>query len=149
MSFDSSCVVHLTVYFRSYDPTRPGTEYNFFTVFAVFFPAATGIMAGANVSGDLARPSVAIPKGTLLAVLISFIVYLSLIFIIGLSCVRCTDIGGGVCPNTTQGDMSQAQAYAALAEGSIPSTCVVFACHLVLTLLSSGWPSLQQAHQYV
>ena len=53
---------------------------NFWIVFAVFFPAATGIMAGANMSGDLEDPRRAIPIGTMSAIGISFVIYMALAY---------------------------------------------------------------------
>mmetsp|Transcript_7710 Transcript_7710/g.15299 ORF Transcript_7710/g.15299 Transcript_7710/m.15299 type:complete len:1094 (+) Transcript_7710:590-3871(+) len=76
------------------DPATPAKQQDFFTVFAVFFPAATGVMAGANLSGDLKDPSSAIPKGTLAAITVTFFSYLALIWCVGLSSLVCSDADG-------------------------------------------------------
>ncbi|MCK5766050.1 MAG: amino acid permease, partial [Bacteroidales bacterium] len=47
----------------------------FFIVFAIVFPAFTGMTAGVGLSGDLKSPRKSIPRGTLMATFIGMIAY--------------------------------------------------------------------------
>ncbi len=49
----------------------------FILVFAIVFPAFTGMTAGVGLSGDLANPRRAIPLGILLATALGFVVYIA------------------------------------------------------------------------
>lgn len=75
--------------------------HDFFSVFSIFFPAATGILAGANISGDLADPQRSIPKGTFLAILITSCCYILFAIIAGTTVVRDSNGLTDIVANTT------------------------------------------------
>ncbi|XP_054056912.1 solute carrier family 12 member 3 isoform X8 [Rissa tridactyla] len=76
------------IFAQNFVPNWRGPEGSFFSLFSIFFPSATGILAGANISGDLKDPAVAIPKGTLMAIFWTTVSYLVLSATIGACVVR-------------------------------------------------------------
>ncbi len=50
---------------------------SFWIVFAVFFPAVTGIEIGVSMSGDLKNPSRSIPRGTIASIAVTALVYVA------------------------------------------------------------------------
>ncbi|XP_070831927.1 solute carrier family 12 member 1 [Chaetodon trifascialis] len=113
----------------------------FFTLFSIFFPAATGILAGANISGDLRDPQAAIPKGTLLAILITGVTYLAVAICVSATVVR--DATGNLTDLVTPGVPCTGPAEAACELGYNFSSCAVESCKFglmnnnqVMTLVS-------------
>ncbi|NXD77862.1 S12A3 protein, partial [Halcyon senegalensis] len=76
------------IFAQNFVPNWRGPDGSFFGLFSIFFPSATGILAGANISGDLKDPAVAIPKGTLMAIFWTTVSYLVLSATIGACVVR-------------------------------------------------------------
>ncbi|XP_062404842.1 solute carrier family 12 member 1 [Sardina pilchardus] len=91
---------HLSILSENFTPDFREGE-TFFSVFAIFFPAATGILAGANISGDLKNPNSALPKGTLLAIFITGVTYLAVALCVVATTVR--DATGSINSSITAG----------------------------------------------
>ncbi|MBN2615755.1 MAG: hypothetical protein JXR71_08690 [Bacteroidales bacterium] len=65
---DSAQIVSAPAPFRNLD--------QLFIVFAIIFPAFTGMDAGVGLSGDLNKPQKSIPRGTILATVTGMIIYI-------------------------------------------------------------------------
>lgn len=60
-------------------------ELSFWSLFALFFPAVTGIMAGVGLSGELQDPKRQIPRGLLSAIIITTVIYIIITMWLGFS----------------------------------------------------------------
>lgn len=66
-----------------YTAAPNGELFSFWLIFAIYFPAVTGIDAGVNMSGNLRDPARSLPRGTLAAVGVGLVVYLIQIVLCG------------------------------------------------------------------
>jgi len=57
-------------------PSYSKPTIGFWVVFAIYFPAVTGILAGVNMSGDLKDPPRSLVRGTMAAIAVGFLIYL-------------------------------------------------------------------------
>ena len=64
-------------------PSYTKPTIGFWTVFAIYFPAVTGILAGINMSGDLKDPARSLVRGTMAAIAVGFVIYLLEILLSG------------------------------------------------------------------
>ena len=66
---------------------------SFFIVFAICFPAFTGMTAGVGLSGDLKNPGKSIPLGTMAATLTGFIIYVFIVWKLSVSASQADLLG--------------------------------------------------------
>ncbi len=65
-----------------------------FIMFALFFPAVTGVMVGVNMSGDLKEPRRSIPRGVLTAIVFTTLIYVAVALLLAASSNRETLLSG-------------------------------------------------------
>lgn len=68
----------------------------FWQTFAIFFPAVTGVLTGATMSGELEDPRKSIIRGTLGAVFTGFFVYIVIAILFGLRAPERALLSGGM-----------------------------------------------------
>ncbi len=66
-------------------PVNPLIPIGFFTVFAIIFPAFTGMTAGVGLSGDLKDPGRSLPLGTMAATLTGMVIYVFIAYQLAVS----------------------------------------------------------------
>ncbi|MFC1766376.1 amino acid permease, partial [Planctomycetota bacterium] len=71
-------------------PGYTSDSINFWIVFAIYFPAVTGILTGVNMSGDLKDPARSLVRGTMAAIAVGFAIYLVQILLCGGAAARDT-----------------------------------------------------------
>ena len=107
--------------------TPQAGKYSFWILFAIYFPAVTGIMAGINMSGDLKDPGRSIPRGILAAILVAMAVYLGQMLI---------------CGGAFQRDALIARPYLLLKENALFGGGMVVAAGMFAATLSSALGSI-------
>lgn len=107
----------------NWEPGYTAREVTFWSVFAVYFPAVTGILAGVNMSGDLKDPARSLVRGTLAAITVGFVVYALEVILCGGSQLRV--------------DLIE-RPYETLLRNALPGTAVFIVLGVFAATLSSA-----------